>query len=168
MRRISFWRFLKVSMVPPRKPDFGTTRAVGGWTAAALKGCLPARFAPLPTETAGVSAAATTLGLGASFIDVQRAAFEIGTVQTGDGPVCFLSVAHFDKRKAAGAASITIRHQIDAINCSIPLKHGTHGRVGSGKIQIAYENILHFLLFSVFQLCGKTRQIRTAKLWRDF
>jgi hypothetical protein len=136
-------------------PFASLTRGRSGWTAAAFERFLPARFAPLTTETAAVSAAATTLRLGTSFIDVQGAAFEIRTVQAGDGPVGFLGVAHFDKRKPAGAASITIRHQIDPINCSIPLKHGAHGRVGSGKIQIAYENILQFFTLSVFQLCGQ-------------
>jgi len=117
-------------------------------------GFLPARLAPLTSETAAVSAA-TTLGLRTSLIDVQRAAFEIRTVQAGDGPVGFLCVAHFDKRKAAGAAGITIRNQIDTINCSIPLEHGTNRRIGSGKIQIAYKNILHVITLSVFQLCGQ-------------
>src|ERR1043166_3019652 len=111
---------------------------------------LPARFAPLAAETAGVStpAAATTLGFGASFVHVQRTTLELGAVQAGDGLVGFLGVAHFDKRKAAGAARIAIRHQVDPINRSIPLKHGTYGGVCSGKIQIANENILHvFILF---------------------
>ena len=58
-------------------------------------------------------------------------------------------------RLAPLTAGITIRHQIDTINCSIPLEHGTNRRIGSGKIQIAYKNILHFQLFSVFQLCGQ-------------
>ena len=109
-----------------------------------LEECLPARLAPLTTETAAVSATAATLDLGAGFIDVQCAAFEIRAVQAGYSPVGFLAVAHFDKRKAAGAAGITIRNQIDTINGSIPLEHGTNRRIGRGKIQIAYENVLHF------------------------
>jgi len=131
-----------------------------------LKVVLPARFAPLATETAGVSATtAKSLVLGTSFIDVQRAAPEIGAVQAGDGPVGFLGIAHFDKRKAAGAAGKTIRHQIDTIYRSIPFKHRTDGRIASGKIQIAYENILQIYLFSVFQLCGQNKaDLETAKL----
>jgi hypothetical protein len=142
-----------------------------GRTAAALTGFLPARFAPLTRVTAAASATAAataTLALGASFIDVHCPAFEIRAVQTGDGPVGFLGVAHFDKRKAAGAAGIPIRHQTDTINCAIPLEHGTNGRLGSSEIQIAYKNILHFLLFLSFNCAGKTRHIRTAKLWRDY
>ena len=122
----------------------------------------------MATETARVCTAATTLDLGTGFIDVQRTTFAIGTVQTSDGSVGFLAVTHFDKRETAGSASITIRHYIHAINRSISLKHGTYGRVGNGKIQIAYENILHFHSFLSFNCAGKTRQIRTAKLWRDF
>ena len=126
------------------------------WTAAGLKGCLPARLAPLMSVTAAVSSTAATLDLGTSFIDVQCAAFEIRSVQASDGPVGFLSFAHFDKRKAAGAAGITIRHQIDTINGSITLEHYTNRRIGSGKIQIAYKNTLQRLLtLSVFQLCGQ-------------
>jgi len=136
-------------------------------TAAGLKGCLPARLAPLMSVTAAVSSTAATLDPGTSFIDVQCAAFEIRSVQASDGPVGFLSFAHFDKRKAAGAARLTIRHQIDTINGSITLEHYTNRRIGSGKIQIAYKNILHFLLFLSLNCAGKTRQIRTAKLWRD-
>jgi hypothetical protein len=117
--------------------------------------CLSAGLAPLTTETATVSAPAATLALGPGFIDVEGAAFEIRAVQAGDGPVGLLGAAHFDKCKAAGSSGITIRHQIDTINCSIPLEHGSNRRIGNGKIQIAYKNILHSLLFSVFQLCGQ-------------
>ena len=122
------------------------TAAVADGRPLCLEGCLPARFAPLAAETAAVATTATaaTLGLGAGFIDVQCAAFEIRAVQAGDCPIGFLGIAHFDKRKAAGAAGITICNQIDTINSSIPLENGTNGRIGSGKIQIAYENVLHF------------------------
>src|SRR5689334_19361494 len=90
---------------------------------------LPARFAPLTPETAAAAAwpaTATSLGLGTSFIDVQRTSFEIRAIQGSDGPVGFLGLAHFHKREAAGAAGVTIRHQIDAINSSILFKHRTH------------------------------------------
>jgi hypothetical protein len=58
-----------------------------------LKGCLPARLAPLTTETAvvstsgAISATGPTLALGTSFVNVNCAAFEIRAVQPGDGPV---------------------------------------------------------------------------------
>ena len=91
-------------MVSFRKPD-SERRGRREWTAAALKGCLPARLAPLTTETAAVSASAAALALWTSFVDVQRAAFEIRTVKAGDGPVGFLGFAHFDERKAAGITS---------------------------------------------------------------
>jgi hypothetical protein len=116
-----------------------------------IEGLLPAWFAPLTRKTAAaaaVSAAAsatTALSLGTSFIDIQRAAFESHAIQASDGLVSFIGIAHFNKREAAGAASVTIGHQIDTINGSIPLEHRTDGRIGSGKIQIAYENILHLL-----------------------
>ena len=138
-------------MVSSMQAGLLNAAAVLGWTAS-LKGCLPARLAPLTAETAAVSA---TLDLGTGFIDVQCPAFEIRAVQAGDSPVGFFGLAHLDKRKAAGAAGITIRNQIHTINCSVPLEHGTNRRIGSGKIQVAYKNILHYLLFSVFQLCGQ-------------
>jgi hypothetical protein len=112
-----------------------------------LKGCLPARLAPLASETAAISATAATLTLGPGFIDIQRTTSEIRAVQAGDGPVGFLGVAHFDKCKATGTAGITIRHQIDTINRSIPFEHGANRRIGCGKIQITYKNILHFYSF---------------------
>src|SRR5262249_20131730 len=146
---------------PLRKPD-AVRRGRRRWTTAAFMDCLPARLAPLTTETATVSAAAATLALGTSFIDVQSATSKIRAVQAGDGPVGFLGIAHFDKRKAAGAAGITIRDQIDTINCSIPLEHLTHRRIGGGKIQIAYENILHF--FTLFCLSiVRARQGRSGQ-----
>ena len=76
----------------------------------------------MPAEAAAASATTATLALGTGFIDVQCTAFEIRAVQAGDRPVGFLGVAHFDKSKTAGAAGITIRNQIDTIDCSIPLK----------------------------------------------
>jgi hypothetical protein len=115
-----------------------------------LEELLPARFAPLTTGAAVSAAAASSLSLGTGFIDVQRAAFKISAVQARNSPVGFLGVAHFDKRKTAGAAGIAIGHQVDTINRSIPFEHRTQGRLGGGKIQIAYENILHFLIFLSF------------------
>jgi hypothetical protein len=117
---------------------------------------------------AACATAAAALAFGTSFIDVQCAAFESRAVQAGDGPVGFLGVAHFDKRKAAGTACITVCYEIHSINCSIPLEHGTNRRIGRGKIQIAYKNILHYSLFLSFNCAGKTRQIRAAKLWQDY
>ena len=81
-----------------------------------MDGRLPARLTPLTTETAAGSATAAALGFGTSFIDVQCATFEIRAVQAGDGPVGFLSVAHFNKCKAARPAGITIGDQIDTIH----------------------------------------------------
>jgi hypothetical protein len=136
-RRISFWRLLKVSII---FSSFASrtlnAAAVVDGRPRALKDCLPARLAPLTTETAAVSATAAVRRLGAGFIDVQCAAFEIHAVQAGDSPVGFFGVAHFDKRKAAGAAGITIRNQVDTVNCSIPLEYGTNRGIGSGKIQV--------------------------------
>lgn len=139
--------------------------------AAILKGCLPARLAPLTAEPAAVSAtsAASALALGTSFIYVQCAAFEVGAIQAGNSPVGFLGVAHFDKREAAGTAGITIRDQIDTINRSIALEHGANRRLSGGKIEIAYKDILHFpLLFLSFNCAGKTRHTEISKLWRDY
>ena len=62
----------------------------------------------------------------------------------------------------------SIDRQIDAINCSISPKRGTHRRGCRGQIRIAYESTFHFLLFLSFNCASKTRQIRTAKLRRDF
>ena len=116
--------------------------------AVTLKSSLPARLASLTSVTA--TAAAGTLALGTSFIDVQRAAVEVRAVQTGDRTVGCRGVAHFDKRKATGAAGITIGYHIDAIHCAVLLEQSTNRRLGGGKIQIAYEDILHFLLFLSF------------------
>ena len=135
---------------------------------AALKAYLPAGLAALARVTAAVCVTAATLDLGPSFIDVQCAAFKICAVQAGYGPIGFRSVAHFNKRKAARAAGIPVRNQVDTINCSIPLEHGANRRIGCGKVQIAYKNILHFYFFLSFNCAGKTRQIRTAKLRRDY
>ena len=113
--------------------------AIRGWTAAASKLYLPARFAPLTGE----SAAAIALALGPGFIDVQSTSFELRSVQTGDGLIRFLRITHFDERESTGAAGIAVGHNIDTINGSIPLEHRTNRRIGSGKIQIAYKNVFH-------------------------
>jgi hypothetical protein len=130
-----------------------------GWKAAALKAYLPARLASLTTETAAAatraSAAAAALPLGTGFIHIQCTSFEIRAVQGSDSPVGFFGVAHLDKRKATRAAGITIRNQIDTIDGSITLENRANRRIGSGKIQIAYKNILQLFTLSVFQLCGQ-------------
>ena len=155
-RGISFWRFFKISTVPP----FDTQ-----WECAAdptrtgrFPGLrLPARFAALAPEsaTAGSAVTAAPDQLRPCLIHIQRTAFKIGAIQACNGLIGLMGVAHFDKCETARAAGVAVRHQIDSINGSILLEKRAYRRISSGKIQIADENILHVIPLSVFQLCGQ-------------
>jgi hypothetical protein len=86
--------------------------AVLGWTVGRLETLLPARLATLTTATAAASAtAATTLALGTSFIDVQRAAGE--SLENGNW-VVFLST-HFHKVLKVFSACASLGVHIEAV-----------------------------------------------------
>ena len=119
--------------------------------------CLPARFAALAPESPTAESAATDASgrLRPRLVHDQGKAFEIGAIQASYGLIGLMGIAHCDKCETARAASVAVLHQIDSINGSILLEKRAYRRIGSRKIQIAYENILHVIALSVFQLCGQ-------------
>jgi hypothetical protein len=119
--------------------------------------CLPARFAALAPESPTAESAATDASgrLRPRLVHDQGKAFKIDAIQACYGLIGLMRVAHFDKRETARAAGVAVLHQIDSINGSILLEKRAYRRIGSRKIQIAYENILHAIALSVFQLCGQ-------------
>lgn len=86
---------------------------------------------------------AGAIGFGASLVDVDGAATEIGAVQTGDGPVGFLRIAHFHEGKTTRAAGLAVRHQTDALHGAERFKCAANCFFRGAKIQVSYENFLH-------------------------
>lgn len=98
---------------------------------------LPAGFAPPAAEAAAATAtiaaatAATATTEGAlltrtSFIHIQLAASEVSAIQRVDSTLGFFVVGHFNERKAARAASFTVRDDADAVHGSICFKQAPH------------------------------------------
>ena len=83
-------------------------------------------------ETAATSTAtaAATIFLRAGFVDVERTAVEVRTIQCRDCRIALSVVAHFDEAKAAGLTRIAIRYDADAIHGPVGLKHPTYGIFG--------------------------------------
>jgi hypothetical protein len=135
---------------------------------------LPARLAPLPgwaavrtLRAASAKSAAAALGLRPGFIDIDRAAAQIGPIQGGDGAVRLGGVRHFDKGKAARAAGVPVGYQVDALHVSIWLEECTEGRFGRAEIQISYKDVFH-VVHICFQSCGRDEaDSDSARLLQD-
>jgi len=111
---------------------------------------LPAGFATLaePAAAAAGAAGATVLAR-ASFIHVQCATVHRGAVQAVDGAIGLVGIAHFDEGEAARAASVTIRHDGDAIDRSVFLKPGADRCFSRPEIQIANKDVLQVFFFLI-------------------
>ncbi len=86
-----------------------------GWEGDSTSIRLRASLARFASETTAISASAANVDLGTSFIDVQRAAFEIRAVHGGDGPVGFLQ-----KGAANGSRHAGSRDAFPASSCVRP------------------------------------------------
>jgi hypothetical protein len=139
-RRVSFWRFLKVS-----------TRSFYGakWNGTFP---LPARLSSLTPAALGSAreSAAPTFSLGARLVNVERAPPHVGAIQRRNRPVRLGRIRHLDESETARTPSVSVRHQVHTIHPSVRLEKRSQRRFGSGKIQIAYEDILHVVLLLSF------------------
>jgi hypothetical protein len=113
---------------------------------------LPAGFTPLsgPAASATALAAETTAGttpapfaLGPGFIDIQRSAVQLMSVQRGDGAIRFTGIGHFDKCEAPGTPGFAICNHAHTLYSSVRLKQRADRRLRGREIQIPYKNILH-------------------------
>jgi hypothetical protein len=110
---IFFWQIFLQSF------GFCLFKNLGGTLAAALTG-----LAKLPAVVVASAVAVSTAGRSAfrfrtGFIDVERPAVEVSTVQSADGGVSFGIDAHFDEREASGLSGVAIRDDVDALNGSV-------------------------------------------------
>src|SRR5207302_4579473 len=108
------------------------------------------RTTPLPAATAtaaavttaATAAAPSALGLGTSFVHVQRAPPQLRAVQRSDGFLAIFGIRHFDKAKATRTAGVAIGHDRDAVYWSILLKQLSQFVFPRIEIQIPNEDIL--------------------------
>jgi hypothetical protein len=108
---------------------------------------------------AAITTATTTgsLGLGTSFVDVQRSAVQVFTIQTVDCRDPFGIDAHFDEGEATGLTGITVRHNVHAVDSAVRLEHRTNGIFGCPEAKVTHENIFQITLLSELaeQLIGE-------------
>jgi hypothetical protein len=98
-------------------------------------------------SAATTATAAGALGLGARFIDIQRAAIQFLAIQACDGAIRFRVGAHLDKSKPSRLTGIPIRYDAHALDGTISLEQGANRILGRSEREIPYKNILHFLSF---------------------
>jgi hypothetical protein len=116
-----------------------------------------AATAPAATTTASTE---RPLGFGTGFVDVQRAAIQLPAIEFRDGAIGICIGAHLDKSETSRLSSVSISNDTDALHCAISFKERPDCILGSSKIEVSYENILH-LLFPFDLRVGKSGQVRT-------
>jgi hypothetical protein len=102
--------------------------------------------APAATATAvpasSPTPAAGTLGLGTSFVHIQRAPAHLRAVQRGNSFLTIFRIRHFDEAKTPGSAGVAIGHDGDPVHRSILLKELAQFVFPRIEIQIPNEDIL--------------------------
>ena len=124
-----------------------------------FSGALPAGLAALArsattttartaTTTASAEAATTAAALGfrPSLINIERTAIKISTIERRNCAIRFSGVRHFNERKTARTAGVTVGYQVDTVHLSVWLKERTDRRFSSCEIQIAYKDVFHIVV----------------------
>src|SRR5262249_20491437 len=100
---------------------------------------------PLTPAALGAARESTApaFSLRTRLVYVERATFHVGAIQRRNCSIRLGRIRHFDESEAARTPGVSIRHQVHTIHLSVPLEKRSHRRLGSGKIQIAYKDVLH-------------------------
>jgi hypothetical protein len=118
---------------------------------AALK--LPALTAAAATATFSAAAPAAsesaTSRLGTSFVDVQRPAVHLGSIQLCDGRIRALLIRHLHEGEATRLASVPIRNNVDPFDSAELRKCGVQLVLRGLIAQIPYENVSHTVMILV-------------------
>jgi hypothetical protein len=118
--------------------------ALAGWEPAKRMRDKVQRFR-LPAFAA--EAAATAAGafrLRSRFIDVQRSAIQVHTVDGGNCPLALAIVCHFHEAKAASLTSVPVGDDVDTVNSSVVFKQRTDRLFRSPKAEVSNKNIFQF------------------------
>jgi hypothetical protein len=95
----------------------------------------PAIATVTPTTTAAFH-------LGASLVYVQRASADLAPVESGDGLVSIFRARHFHEPEAAGAASIPVGHDADAVHLPIRREKLAQFFFPGIEVEVANKNVL--------------------------
>src|SRR5580658_9823975 len=102
----------------------------------------------LTTPTSATTPAAkAAFGLGTRFVDIQRAAIQLSSIQLSDRTIRFRISAHLNKPEAAGLPGIAVGNDVYALHGSIRLEQRSNRSFGSSEVEVSYENILHAFSF---------------------
>src|SRR5271166_4519204 len=102
---------------------------------------LPAAVAPSPTATPIAFRAA--VGFGPGFVDIDRAATQVRSIEAGDGLIGFLGIRHFDERETAGAACVAVGHQAYPFHGAVCLEGRANGVLRCAEIQVTDKYFFH-------------------------
>ena len=105
-----------------------------------------ARTATTTASAEAATTAAAALGFRPSLIDIECTAIKISTIERRNCAIRFSGVRHFNERKTARAAGVTVGYQVDTVHLSVRLKERTDGRFSSCEIQIAYKDVFHIVV----------------------
>jgi len=103
------------------------------------------------TATAAAGSAGSAVGLGTGFVDIQCAAAEFFSVQSGNSFLGFGGVGHFYEGESARASGVTVGDQADLIDLAMWLKQSAQFRFGGAVREIANKKLLHGFPFPVSQ-----------------
>ena len=98
------------------------------------------------TATAEAAATAAALGFRPRLIDIERTAIKISAIECCNCAIRLGGVRHFNERKTARAAGVTVGYQVDSVHLSVGLKERTDRRFSSCEIQIAYKDVFHIVV----------------------
>jgi hypothetical protein len=150
LRCCSFWRFFSDWGPRPGMQFLSWRALIFSRSYRLTSGSLPSRSAPsagpVPISAAKPSPAASTAGFRASFVHVQRAAIQFGSVQLRDGCLGLLRAGHLDERKSAWLARVPVRDDADFLYIAELCKRSEQVFLRGLVTEISYKNVSHGVL----------------------
>src|SRR5215472_9621113 len=100
----------------------------------------------MSAESAAIT---STRWAGTSFIHVECATVEIGTIQTGDGLLCLVRSRHFDEGEATGLPAIAIRHYVHTLHIPELGKRSVQVLLRCLEAEVPDINVCHQVSFHI-------------------
>ena len=114
---------------------------------------LPTRSAPAapPVSTAESSPATRTARLRASFVHIEGAAIQFGSIQLRNSLLRVLRIGHFDESEPAGLTGVPVRDDIDLFDIAELGKSREQLLLRGLEAEIADKNLDHGVLVVTFK-----------------
>src|SRR5580698_7246206 len=98
---------------------------------------LPAVAATTATTAAATPASKTAFRFRTRFVDIQRPAIQLSSIQFSDRTIRFRVGTHLDKSEPTGLPGIAVGNDVDPLDGTVRLEQRSDRSFGSSEVQVS-------------------------------